>query len=50
MSMYGESEHARQMNDLYYEIKNFLEDNDVSELLKIVTDAVESKEFLSKED
>lgn len=48
MSMYGDSEHGRRMNDLYDEIKNFLEDNHVSELLKIVTDVVEEQEYRRK--
>ena len=50
MSMYGDDEHGCQMNDLYDELNRFLEDNPVSELLQIVTDVVERKEFLSKED
>ncbi len=48
MSMYGDDEHGRRMNDLYDEINNFLEDNPVSELLKIVTDVVEEQEYRRK--
>jgi len=44
MSMYGDSEHGCQMNNLYDEINQFLESNPISELLKIVADAVEQKE------
>ena len=50
MSMYGDSEHGRQMNNLYDDMRAFLEDNPVSELLKIVTDAVEEQEYRNKED
>lgn len=44
MSMYGDGEHGCQMNNLFDEIMDFLEDNPVSELLRIVTDAVIRKE------
>ena len=44
MSMYGDSEHGRQMNNLFDDMKVFLEDNPISELLKIVTDVVEEQE------
>ena len=40
MSMYGDGEHGNQMNNLYEEIRDFLEDNPISELLKIVTDVI----------
>lgn len=40
MSMYGDDEHGSQMNNLYDEIRDFLEDNPISELLKIVTDVI----------
>ena len=48
MSMYGDDEHGRQMNNLYDEIKYFLENNPISELLKIVTDVVEEQEYRRK--
>ena len=41
MSMYGDDRYHSQMNDIYDEIKRFLEDHSVSELLTIVADAVE---------
>lgn len=44
MSMYGESEYNSQKNNIYDEIKWFLEEHPVSELLQIVADAVERKE------
>lgn len=40
MSMYGDSEYNNTMNNLYDEIKYFLEDHPVSELLQIVADAI----------
>lgn len=40
MSMYGESDYNRNKNDLYDEIKLFLEEHPVSELLEIVADVV----------
>lgn len=42
MSMYGDSEWDK--NNLYDELREFLKDHKVSELLKIVTDAVEYME------
>jgi hypothetical protein len=39
--MYGESEYNSQMNNIYGEIKWFLEEHPVSELLQIVADVVE---------
>ena len=41
MSMYGESEYNSQMNNIYDEIKCFLEEHPVSELLHIIADVVE---------
>ena len=41
MSMYGESEYNSQRNDIYDEIKCFLEEHPVSELLQIIADVVE---------
>lgn len=50
MSMYGESEYNSQKNNIYDEIKWFLEDHPISELLKIVSDVVEwEKESEDKE-
>lgn len=40
MSMYGDDDRGREMNNLYDEIRDFLEDNPISELLKIVTDVI----------
>lgn len=42
MSMYGDS--RSEWNDLLEEIESFLEENKVSDLMRIVTDAVERKE------
>lgn len=41
MSMYGDSGYNSQKNDIYDEIKIFLEEHPVSELLQIVADVVE---------
>lgn len=41
MSMYGDSEYNSEKNDLYDEIKWFLEEHSVSELLQIIADVVE---------
>ena len=41
MSMYGDDRYGSQKNDIYDEIKQFLEDHPVSELLRIVADIVE---------
>lgn len=38
MSMYGDSNY--EMNNLYDELKNFLEEHPISELLQIVIDVV----------
>ena len=40
MSMYGESDYNRNKNDLYDEIKWFLEEHPISELLQIVADVI----------
>lgn len=40
MSMYGESEYNRDKNNIYDEIRSFLEDHPISELLQIVADVV----------
>ena len=41
MSMYGDSEYAHEKNNIYDEMKWFLENHPVSELLQIVADVVE---------
>ena len=40
MSIYSDSDY----DDMIYELEEFLRDHAVSELLKLVTDAVEEKE------
>lgn len=40
MSMYGDSSYNNEKNNLYDELKYFLEDHPVSEMLQIVTDVV----------
>jgi len=44
MSMYGESDYNREKNNLYDDLKYFLEDHPVSELLRIVADVIEESE------
>ena len=41
MSRYGDSDY----DDLIYDLDEFLEDHEVSELLKLVTDAVKDVEW-----
>lgn len=41
MSMYGDSEYAGEKNNIYDEIKWFLEEYPVSELLSIIADVIE---------
>ncbi len=41
MSMYGESDYNSQKNNIYDEIKMFLEEHPISELLQIVADVIE---------
>ena len=48
MSIYGDTNWVK--NDLYDEIKSFLEVHPISELLQVVTDAIESYEYLKSED
>ena len=48
MSMYGESDYNREKNNIYDEIKWFLENHPVSELLKIVSDVVEEGEIVNE--
>jgi len=43
MSMYGDGSYNTQMNNLYDEMRWFLEDHPVSELIQIVADAVKDK-------
>lgn len=40
MSMYGDSEYNTNKNNLYDEIKEFLEEHPVSELMQIVSDVI----------
>lgn len=40
MSMYGDSEYNTSKNNLYDEIKEFLEEHPVSELMEIVSDVI----------
>ena len=40
MSMYGDSEYNSNKNDLYDEIKEFLEEHPISELMQIVSDVI----------
>lgn len=44
MSMYGESPYSEEKNDMYSDIKRFLETHPISELIHIIADAVESEE------
>lgn len=48
MSMYGDSDYNRQKNDIYDELKRFLEDHPVSELIQIVADVVSETESEEK--
>lgn len=48
MSIYGDTNWVK--NDLYDNIKSFLEAYPISELLQVVTDAVESYEYLKLEN
>ena len=41
MSMYGDSDYAKEKNNIYDEMKWFLENHPISELLQIVADVVE---------
>ena len=40
MSMYGDDEHGYQMNNIYEELRAFLENNPISELLQVLADVV----------
>lgn len=48
MSMYGDSDYTREKNNIYDEMKWFLENHPISELLQIVADVVE-REMEDKE-
>lgn len=48
MSMYGDTNY--DMNDLYDQMREFLKDHKVSELLEIVKDAVEYNEEWGTEE
>lgn len=50
MSMYGESEYNSQKNNIYDEIKWFLEEHPVSELLRIIADVVELEQESEESD
>ena len=41
MSMYGESHYAEEKNDIFYKIREFLKSHPISELVRIVADAIE---------
>lgn len=41
MSMYGDSSYNNEKNNLYDELKYFLEEHPISEMLQIVADVVE---------
>lgn len=43
MSMYGDSSYNRQKNNLYDELKWFLEDHPASELIQIVADVIRNE-------
>lgn len=49
MSMYGDDDYHYNMECLYNEIEEFLEEHPISELLKIVIDVIENKEYLERE-
>ena len=44
MSMYGDGESAWDKNRLFDEMRRFLENHSIDELLRIVADAVECSE------
>lgn len=48
MSMYGDTNWVK--NNLYGEIESFLEAYPISELLQVVTDAIESYEYLQSKN
>ena len=50
MSMYGDSNYSNEKNDIYDEMKWFLENHPVSELLQIVADVVENEIEPYRED
>ena len=45
MSMYGDDENGRIKNGLYNDMKWFLEDHPISELIEMVARVIESVEF-----
>lgn len=49
MSMYGESEYNRDKNNIYDEIRSFLENHPMFELLQIVADVVKYEVTESEE-
>lgn len=46
MSRYGRGDY----DDMIYELDEFLKDHTISELLQLVTDAAEYKEYREKDD
>lgn len=48
MSMYGDTNWVK--NNLYGDIKSFIETHSISELLEVVTDVIEDYEYLKSED
>lgn len=45
MSMYGDSPYTNEKNDIYDEILRFLETHPASELMQIIGDVLERKEY-----
>ena len=45
MSMYGDSPYTNEKNDIYDEILRFLEMHPTSELMQIIGDVLERKEY-----
>ena len=45
MSMYGDSPYMYEKNDIYDEILRFLETHPASELMQIIGDVLERKEY-----
>lgn len=41
MSMYGDSDYNSKKNDIYDELKEFLENHPIFELLQIVSDVIQ---------
>jgi len=43
MSMYGDGDYAREKNNIYEEMRDFLENHSISELIRIVSDVIENE-------